>query len=134
MKKNWLVVWKIIWAIWQIFIRTLENVKIDILTKLYVERKKYWGVMFDGTQDWYKVWRKTDLCFQKSTWGIWQIFTRALESLQIGALMAYFYLKLKMYELNNYRGVLCHDNEYWCKNWWGIDLWVQNWYEEYEKL
>ena len=27
--------------------------------------KKYRGVIFDGTQDWYKVWRKTDLCFQK---------------------------------------------------------------------
>ena len=54
--------------------------------------KKYRVVMFNGTQDWYKVWRKTDLCFQKLTWGIWQIFTRALESFQIGALMASFSL------------------------------------------
>ena len=44
--------------------------------------KKYRGVMFDCTQDWYKVWRKTGLCFQKLTWGIWQIFTRALENLK----------------------------------------------------
>ena len=29
------------------------------------ELRKYEGVMFDGTQDWYKIWRKTDLCFQK---------------------------------------------------------------------
>ena len=28
------------------------------------ELRKYRGVMFDGTQDWYKVSRKTDLCFQ----------------------------------------------------------------------
>ena len=27
--------------------------------------KKYRAVMLDGTQDWYNVWRKTDLCFQK---------------------------------------------------------------------
>ena len=27
------------------------------------ELRKYRGVMFDGTPDWYKVWRKTDLCF-----------------------------------------------------------------------
>ena len=40
--------------------------------------KKHRGVMFDCTQDWYKVWRRTGLCFQKLTWGIWQIFTRAL--------------------------------------------------------
>ena len=29
------------------------------------ELNKCRGVMFDGTQDWCKVWRKTDLCFQK---------------------------------------------------------------------
>ena len=28
LKKNWLVVWKMTWEIWQIFIRTLESVKI----------------------------------------------------------------------------------------------------------
>ena len=27
--------------------------------------KKYRGVMFDGTEDWCKIWRKTDLCFPK---------------------------------------------------------------------
>ena len=52
--------------------------------------KRYRGVMFDCTQDWYKVWRKTGLCFQKLTWGIWQIFTRALESLWIRTVMASF--------------------------------------------
>ena len=29
------------------------------------ELRKYRRVMFDGIQDWYKVWRKTDLCFQQ---------------------------------------------------------------------
>ena len=29
------------------------------------ELRKYKQVMFDGTQDWYKVLKKTDLCFQK---------------------------------------------------------------------
>ena len=96
--------------------------------------KRYRGVMFDCTQDWYKVWRKTGLCFQKLTWGIWQIFTRALESLQIGTLMASLCLKLKMYELKIYRGVMCHDNEEWCKIWRGIDLSVQNWHEEFDEF
>ena len=88
--------------------------------------KKYRGVMFDGTQDSYKVWRKTELCFQKLTWRIWHIFTRTLERLQIGTMMASFCLKLKIYELKIYRRVMCHDNEEWCKNWRGIDLSVQN--------
>ena len=30
LKKNWLVVWKMTWGIWQIFIRTLESAKIGI--------------------------------------------------------------------------------------------------------
>ena len=29
------------------------------------ELKKYRGVMFDSTEYWCKIWRKTDLCFQK---------------------------------------------------------------------
>ena len=92
--------------------------------------KKYRGAIIDGTQDWYQVWMKTDLCFQKPTWGIWQIFTRSLESLQIGTLMASFCLKLKMYELKICRGIMFHDNEEWCENWRGIDLPVQNGHEE----
>ena len=96
--------------------------------------KKYRGVMFDSTQDWYKVWRKTGLCFQKLTWGTWQIFTRALESLQIGSLMTSFCLKLKMYELKIYRGVLLDGTEYWCNIWRKNDLCFQKWHEEFSKF
>ena len=116
----------------------LENLKFCTLMGWFwpkyimFQLKKYKGVMYDGTQDWYKVWRKTDLCFQKLTWGIWQIFTRALESLQIGTLKTSFCLKLKMHKHKIYRGVMCHDNEEWRKNWRGIDLPVQNW--QFEKF
>ena len=44
-----------------------------------------------------------------------QIFTRALESLKIGALKGSFYPKQKMYELKIYRGFMCHDIEKRCK-------------------
>ena len=37
-------------------------------------------------------------------------FPRAFESLKIRTLLAYFCLKLKMYELKVYKGVMCHDN------------------------
>ena len=67
--------------------------------------------------------------FPQMTWGIWQIFTGALESLKIETLMRSFCPKLKMYELKIYSGVICHYNEEWCKNWRGIDLSVQNWHE-----
>ena len=65
---------------------------------------------------------------------LWQIFNRALESLIIRTLMASFYLKLKMYELKIYMVDVCHDNEEWCKNWRGIDLPFQNWYEECDEF
>ena len=44
------------------------------------------------------------------------------------------YPKQKMHELKIYRGVLCHDNEEWCKIWRRIDLLVQNWHEEFDKF
>ena len=61
-----------------------------LLNKVHNELKKYRWVMFNCTEDWYTIWKKTSLCFQKVTWGIWQIFTRALESLKIGTLMGSF--------------------------------------------
>ena len=94
--------------------------------------------MFDCTQDWCKVWKRTGLFFQKLSWEIWKIFTRALESLWIGKVhwtrMASFCLKLKIYELKIYRGVMDHKNEEWCENWRGIYSSVQNWHKEFDEF
>ena len=52
----------------------LHHSKISIISILigcfwpnYIifELRKYREVMFNGTQDWYKIWRKTDLSFPK---------------------------------------------------------------------
>ena len=140
LKRNWLVVSKLTQGIWRILTWELESLKIYTLMGCFwanyimFELKKYRKVMFDCTQDWYKVCRKTGLCFQKLTWAIWQIFTRALVKSPNWDLHVIRYLKLKMYELKIYRGVMCHDNEEWCKNWRGIDLSVQNWHEEFDKF
>ena len=37
-----------------------------------------------------------------------------------------------MYELKIYRGIICHKNEEWCKNWSELDLLIQNWHEEFD--
>ena len=130
----------------KIDIRNLMNFENSKFSKIYTfmrcfwqsyimfELKKYRWVMFNCTQDWYKIRRKTGLCFQKFTWGIWQIFTRALESLQIGTLMAYFCLKLKMYEFKNCRRAMCHENDQWCKIWKETYFSVQNWHEEFDEF
>ena len=74
------------------------------------------------------------LLLSKMTWGIWEIFTRALESLKIGTLMGFFCPKLKMHELKIYWGVISHENEQWCKTWRGINFSVQNWHEQFDKF
>ena len=95
---------------WWILTRALEsllNLHFNglLLTKLYIcfELRKYRGVMFGGTQYWYKVWRKSDLCFQKWHEEFGKVSPEPLKVSKLG-LMASFYLKLKMYELKIYRG------------------------------
>ena len=68
------------------------------------------------------------------TWGIWQIFTRALKSLKKWDSHEILQPKQKTYDLKIYRGVMCGDDEEWCKIWKGIDLSFQNWHEEYDKF
>ena len=78
--------------------------------------------------------KKNWLVVWKITWGIWQIFTRALVSLKMGTLRGFFCPKLKIFELKIYKGVICHENEERCKNWRGIDFSVQNWHEQFDKF
>ena len=50
----------------ELCIMTMENdVKLAPLTKVYVWAKKSTEKLYDGTEDWCKIWRKTDLCFEK---------------------------------------------------------------------
>ena len=89
LKRNWLAASKLTKRIGQILTRALESLKnLDfnclLLNKLYnVSIKKvqrnyvswHWRVMKNLKKSWLVVW--------KMTWGIWQIFIRALESLRL---------------------------------------------------
>ena len=75
------------------------------------------------TFNWLVVW--------KTTWGIWQIFSRALK---IGILMGSFNPNLKKYELKIYRRVICHDNEELRKIRRGTVLSFQSWHEEFDEF
>ena len=72
------------------------------------------------------------LLLSKMTWRICEIFTRVLGSLKIGILMGFLYPKLKIHEFKIYWGVMCHENEEWCKKWEGIDFSVQNWHKKFD--
>ena len=92
LKKNWSVVSKMI-RIWWVLtgvLNTLKNLHFHwfLLCKVFnvwpkkVERSYlswHWTVMQSLKKRWLVVW--------KMTWGIWKIFTWAIESLKIGTLM-----------------------------------------------
>ena len=95
LKRNWLVILKLTWGTSQILTRVFESLKNLsfnwlLVTKVYIVwatkvQRSYlswhWGVMQILKKDWPVVWKKT--------WEIWQIFTRALESVKIGTLISH---------------------------------------------
>ena len=116
LNRNWLVVFKLTWGTLQILTWAFKKicVLIDSLWPQYlyniwpkkVQRSYlswHWKVMQILKKNWLVVWKKTS--------DIWQIFTRALGSVEIGTLMGSFCPKQKRYDLKIYRGVMYHDNE-----------------------
>ena len=67
----WLIVSKLTWEILQISPEHSKISKIYILMGSFwskyimFELESYRGVICDCTEDWCKIWRKTDLCFLK---------------------------------------------------------------------
>ena len=66
LKKNWLAIWKMTWGIWQ----STWSIKIGTLMGSFnpkwknYELKIYRGVICHENEEWYKIWRGTDLPFQ----------------------------------------------------------------------
>ena len=62
-----------------------------VMLELRKEQRSYvwwhWIMMQSLKENWFVL--------SKMTWGIWEIFTRALESLEIDTLMGFFYPKLE---------------------------------------
>ena len=63
-------------------VTTHNSVQNYYKSNLMFDLKKYRGVIFQGTEGWCKIWRKTWLVVWKMTWGIWWILIWALESLK----------------------------------------------------
>ena len=94
------------------------------LSKNYIPSPKtLFTDLSDITFNWLVVWRMT--------WGISQIFSRALK---IGIWMGSFNPNLKKYELKIHRGIICHDDEELRKIWRGTDLSFQSWHEEFHEF
>ena len=85
--------------------------------KYNVLAKRYRGVISHDPEDWSKIWRKTDLWFGK-----WheEYGKFSPEHLKVSKLGLWWDPLIQNRKHMRLRGVMCHDNEEWCKIWGGI--------------
>ena len=139
LERNRLVVSKLTRGIWQILtwaLGSLKNFPFNgfLLSKVYVVwAKKYRGVIFHDTEEWYKTWRGIDLSFENWHKKFDKFWPEHLKVSNIFTLMCSFWAKYILFELKKYREVIFHDTEEWHKIWRGINL-FQNWHEEFDKF
>ena len=60
------------WGIWWILMWEVASLKSCTLMRLLLcqkcimfEPKNYRGIMWYNTEEWYKIWKRTNLCFEK---------------------------------------------------------------------
>ena len=93
--------------------------------------KKYRGVMSHDTKEWYKIWRKNDLLFQK-----WQEYGEFWpEHLKFTKFPLWWLILCKVYNVWPKRcsGGMIHDTEGWFKTWKKSGLWFGKWHHEFGK-
>ena len=95
--------------------------------------RKYRGLMSHDPQEWHKIWRKSDLLFQK-----WQKFgefwPEHWKVSNICTFIGSYYAKYLMFNLKKYRRVIFHDTKEWCKIWRKTELWFDKWHEKFGKF
>ena len=116
LKKNWLVVSNMTWGIWST--QKSENLfSMGSFCPKHTrfELQKYRGFIFNDTEHWCNIWINPDFVVSTIAWGIGSTFIRELKSLKNCTLMGSFCPKHIMFQLENFRGIMCHDTEGWCK-------------------
>ena len=75
------------------------------------ELKKYSGVTFHDTEQWCKIGINLDFVVSKMAWGTGWTFIRAPKSWKNCTLLSSLYSKHITFQLENFRGIMCHDTE-----------------------
>ena len=140
MKKNWLVISKLTWGIWQILTRALDSLQQFhfngfLLSKVYIVQAKkvqrgYLSWNWRGIQ----IRRGIDLSFQNRHKEFDTFWPEHSKVSKIFILTGSFWAKYILFELKKYRGVIFHETEEGCKIWRGIDLLFQNLHKEFDKF
>ena len=122
---------------WPEHSKNLKNLHFNglLLIKVY----NVWAKKVQRCYVWWnwrlmQILKENWLVLSKMTWRIWQIFTRALESLKIWTLIGSFYLKQKIYKLKIYRGVICHAMKNDVKFEEELTCQFKFWHEEFDEL
>ena len=140
LKKNWLVVWKMTWRIWQIFARALESLKIGTLVGSFNPKKKKYklkvhrGVISQDNEEWCKILREIDWPFLIPHEEFDKFWPEHLKVSKMFILMCSFWEKYILFELEKYRGVIFYETKKGYKIWREIDLSFQNWLEKFDKF
>ena len=93
------------------------------MTKLYILwAEKYRGVIFDETEEGFKIWREIDLSFQNWHKEFDKIWCEHSKVSKIFTLMGPVWANYILFELKKYRGVIFHETEGGYKIWREMDL------------
>ena len=98
------------------------------------ELKTYSGVTFHENEEWYKIWRGSDLSFQNCHEDFDKYWPKHSKVSEICTLMGSFRTKYIMFGLKNYRRVMFDDTEDWCKIWRKTNLCFPKWHEKFGKF
>ena len=139
LKKNWLVVWKMTWVIWEIFTKSTRKIsKFGLWWDLFMESRKCMNLRF--TEELYTTTMKNDTKFEKELTcrfkidtTIWRIFIWILECLKNVHFNGLLLTKVWAKNVQR-RYVWWNWTEDWCKIWRKIDLCFPKWHEEFGKF
>ena len=94
----------------------------------------YWGVIWNDTEEWWKIWTEIDLSFQNWHKEFDNFWLEHWKVSKIYTLMGCFRPKYIIFELKKYRGGIFHDTREKCKIWIKSDWWFEKWHQESGKF
>ena len=120
LKKNWLVVWKMTWGIWQSLTTGIMMGSFNPKKEKY-ELKFHRGTICHDNEEWCKIWRGIGSSFRKWHKEFDKFWPAHSKVSKIFTLMGSLWAKYILFELKKYSGLIFHETKEGYKIWRGID-------------
>ena len=136
LKENWLLLSKMTWGILENFTRALKVSKLGLWWDSFSQSRKRMSLKFTGELFVMecRIGGGIDLSFQNWHEEFDKFWPEQSNVSKICTSLGFFWPKYIMFELINYRGVIFHDTQEWCKIWRKTELWFGKWHEEFGKF